>query len=267
MRLSRSLIGLGDFPAGFLVGLYGGRAALVLSQVRVSEWAMKKVVQSVLAVAALVAAVAVPATAPAQAEAPGACALLGTTTVAVGLRPTIATFDVPAVRCAGKRQYQQDWQIRIPRWGVDVTNDFPAAAFDPNYLPNADTAPISVDVRFYAPDTHNPQGQFVLPSAFHLVRQTTFGSSVKVTRVDKTHVRVSGTLKRANWEKGVYQPYSGVRVVVESTPPVKQVARPKVDAKGRFSVTIKQPSSKSWQVVFPGDNTSSPAVSTPRRVN
>ncbi len=184
--------------------------------------------------------------------------------VPVGTQPVVVAFKVHGQEYPACRTYEDDWELHIPRWDIDATTRFAQVAIDANQLANADAEPVSADLRFFTKDGGRPDYQVILVSSFRLVHATTWGTTFTAKRVDSGHVKVAGTLTGADWEKLRYLPYGGRTVTIELTPPdhgPSTVARPKLDAKGHFDVTIASRTRGLFQAGYRGDATSSGAVS------
>ena len=187
--------------------------------------------------------------------------------VDVGLVPSIAYFAVTE-----KRPCEPDfpWELRIHHFGVDVTDDYRAAAFDPDYLTNRDTAPVSVDIRMNEPDSA-PE-QVILPYGFRLRRGTeltAFHVSPKAAAPGDL-VTLTARLLRADWDTQQYEPYAAsgrVHILwairTDGTWLHKKTAEIASDGSIKTQVRVPDTSDRKWywRLIFRGDPNGGASIS------
>jgi hypothetical protein len=194
--------------------------------------------------------------------------------VDVGLVPTVAYFYVTLKKSCAVSTH---WNLRIPHFDVDVTDSANEAAFDPDYLTNAETKPVSVDVRL---STGDSKAQQIFPYGFRLRRGTSLTHVHITPKTVRRHgsVNVAGQLVRANWDTGRNERYAAEEPVnVEWTDPSDGMvwfagAPVDVSRDGSVEAKIQMPDRRNpsgvfyWRLVFPGDQGGGASVSAVRKV-
>lgn len=223
---------------------------------------IRRLIPAAVAATGLVATLLVAAP-TASAGTASACTKLGYTprTVVLGLSATTKTFKVTTSGCTPKA-----WTIDFGN-GFVLDQDLSRVTFTPGDLPNSE-AGVKYDAWVTATDDAGVSAGHMMNGSFAIKRRTSwsaFNAGPEPVAKGKP-IKITGTLKVANWEAQKYTAQKGSRVSVQFK---KAGASRYVTVKtittsltyGTVSTSVNATYDGRWRLVYGGSGTRGPATS------